>query len=318
MWAAPSGRWGVVELAAKLSSSGGLQSSGSVTGDSDLSGDSAFPTFGPQVFGLGPVFSTGTVTAGGASDFGVVSGGISSGVLEPISGGVFVLVSRDPIAILRDVDSGQTVTLSSGQSDGAYAVHGGAEIVVEAGGELKYSNALNGGQIVAFGITSAVWLTSGQEIVSSGGVASRTLILDGGVEQVESGGTEVGTTLQGGTLEILSGGTAGLAGSSTTFFWGGGLLKLDDAPAFSAAISGFGVSGGSIDLVNIAVSGASLAYSGTALSGVLTVSDGAHVATLALLGDYTAANFHLADDGHGGTMVTDPPVSSGTALATPH
>jgi hypothetical protein len=46
------------------------------------------------------------------------------------------------------------------------------------------------------------------------------------------------------------------------------------------------------------------------------VGDGAHVATLAMIGQYTAANFHLSDDGHGGTMVTEAPVLSGVSLAT--
>jgi hypothetical protein len=48
------------------------------------------------------------------------------------------------------------------------------------------------------------------------------------------------------------------------------------------------------------------------------VSDGVHVATLTMLGSYTAANFNLATDGNGGTMVTDPPVDSSGHLTSPH
>jgi hypothetical protein len=40
------------------------------------------------------------------------------------------------------------------------------------------------------------------------------------------------------------------------------------------------------------------------------VTDGTHSANITLLGQYTAANFNIATDGHGGTLVTDPPVSS--------
>jgi hypothetical protein len=47
------------------------------------------------------------------------------------------------------------------------------------------------------------------------------------------------------------------------------------------------------------------------LSGTLTVTDGTHTASLTLLGQYSAQNFTLASDGHGGTMITDPAVGSG-------
>jgi hypothetical protein len=43
------------------------------------------------------------------------------------------------------------------------------------------------------------------------------------------------------------------------------------------------------------------------LSGTLTIQEGSHIATLTLLGQYTAADFSLSSDGHGGTIVIDPP-----------
>jgi hypothetical protein len=46
--------------------------------------------------------------------------------------------------------------------------------------------------------------------------------------------------------------------------------------------------------------------------------DGVHTAQLALLGNYALGNFHMADDGNGGTLVSDPPVSSGGQLTQPH
>ena len=51
--------------------------------------------------------------------------------------------------------------------------------------------------------------------------------------------------------------------------------------------------------------------------GSLTVTSGSHAAHLALIGNYVVGNFHSASDGHGGTLITDPPVSSGS-LAPPH
>jgi hypothetical protein len=39
------------------------------------------------------------------------------------------------------------------------------------------------------------------------------------------------------------------------------------------------------------------------------VSDGTHTASIALLGNYSLANFTASSDGHGGTSVVDPPLS---------
>jgi hypothetical protein len=48
-------------------------------------------------------------------------------------------------------------------------------------------------------------------------------------------------------------------------------------------------------------------------SGTLTVTDGgAATANIALLGTYVAGQFHITSDGHGGTLVTDPPVAAPT------
>ena len=42
------------------------------------------------------------------------------------------------------------------------------------------------------------------------------------------------------------------------------------------------------------------------LASPLTVSDGAQVAHLSLIGSYVSSDFHLATDAHGGTYVDDP------------
>ena len=70
----------------------------------------------------------------------------------------------------------------------------------------------------------------------------------------------------------------------------------------------------SIDLENIKFSDASFSYSGGWQNGTLTITDGAHSAALAMLGGDIAGGFgitdtgqfyHLADDGHGGTLLTE-------------
>jgi hypothetical protein len=65
--------------------------------------------------------------------------------------------------------------------------------------------------------------------------------------------------------------------------------------------------GDGIDLPDIAFGAqTTLAYSENAVGTgcTLTVSDGRHAASIALLGNYIAGSFAAAADGHGGTLVT--------------
>src|SRR5262249_40553305 len=127
---------------------------------------------------------------------------------------------------------------------------------------------------------------------------------------VEAGGIASATTLSGGTLEVASGGSTG--SGPITFTNAGGILQLDDSQHFHGFVACFAFPSGvteEIDLRGIAFgkkTHASFKEAKNHLSGTLTVTDGTHTANLTLLGQYSAANFHLASDGHGGTMVTDP------------
>jgi hypothetical protein len=48
----------------------------------------------------------------------------------------------------------------------------------------------------------------------------------------------------------------------------------------------------------------------------LSVKDGTHIAKLALLGNYMAASFVTAADGHGGTSLTQAPQTGQQPLLT--
>jgi hypothetical protein len=107
------------------------------------------------------------------------------------------------------------------------------------------------------------------------------------------------------------------AGSGTVTFSGGGTFKLDDSVHYGGTVAGFGVPD-QLDLADIPfISGTTTVSwnqltSGSTASGTLTVTDGtlATTANITLLGQYVAGNFHIGNDGAGGTLVTDPPVSS--------
>ena len=57
----------------------------------------------------------------------------------------------------------------------------------------------------------------------------------------------------------------------------------------------------------------------TALAaGAFMITDGTHTTLLKVIGAYNSASWKLTNDGTGGTLLTDPPVSSGAGLAAPH
>jgi hypothetical protein len=148
------------------------------------------------------------------------------------------------------------------------------------------------------------------------GSAIHTTIDSGGFEVVVSGGVVNGATISGGTLDLQSGATAG---SSTLTFSGGGTLKLDGTGAFGFLVAGFAVPD-AFDLSAINFASATKQYSGNTSSGTLTVGDGTHSASILLLGNYSLASFNLGAEAGGGsgTMVTDPPLTSGSAITPPH
>lgn len=115
-------------------------------------------------------------------------------------------------------------------------------------------------------------------------------------------------------LEIATATAARLA-----FAPGGARLQLDHSTAFIGQINGFG-DADTIDLRDVAFgSGTTLGYKANSSNsgGTLTVSDGAHVSMLALLGQYTAASFVLGSDGHGGTAIASATAQANT-LVSPH
>jgi hypothetical protein len=148
------------------------------------------------------------------------------------------------------------------------------------------------------------------------GSAVDTTVDSGGYAVAASGGTIDGATISGGALELVSGASAG---SSTIVFEGGGTLRLDAALAYNFLVASFGVPD-AFDLTAIAFASATKNYVGNSSSGTLTVTDGTHSASIQLLGNYTAASFNLGPESGGGagTIVTDPPLTTNSAVVAVH
>ena len=171
-----------------------------------------------------------------------------------------------------------------------------------------------------YGTTSGTRVDgSGSEIVLSGGSATGLVVDSGGFAFIAGGASLGAATLSGGLVEVASGAVTGAA-AITFVTSGGGLLTLRDSQHFAGTVAGFGQPD-EIDLTDVAFgSGTTLAFqeAGNNQSGTLTVSSGTQVANLTLLGQYVAAQFHIAGDGQGGTLVTDPPLAPSPLLANPH
>jgi hypothetical protein len=99
------------------------------------------------------------------------------------------------------------------------------------------------------------------------------------------------------------------------------MLLLESSLTYSGLVAGFGKPD-KLDFRDIAfTSGATSAtWSQSGTSGTLSVTSGTNTATITLLGHYVAGDFHVSTDNHGGTFVTDQPVSASqnVALVNPH
>jgi hypothetical protein len=122
------------------------------------------------------------------------------------------------------------------------------------------------------------------------------------------------TVAAGTTVEISSAYAGAVIFAADT-----GTLQLDNSASFTGTVAGMAGTD-TIDFADINPTKMQpSSYSDTAASGGnLTVTDGAHSANIALLGNYLASTFVASSDGHGGTNVVDPPATGQVALLAQH
>jgi autotransporter passenger strand-loop-strand repeat protein len=269
------------------------------------------------------------VQSGGVASSTTLSGGVevvsglafapivSSGVEYLASGGVasgaLVLSAQENIAAGAaargaTVSSGGVVLDAGGMS--AVVLSSGAGAYIATGGGAVSTSVRSGAADVVSsgGVASGTRLIGGSELVFAGGVTISALIGSGGMDLIEANGIASAATISGGTLELMSGAATG-AGAVTFASSGGGILLLDDSVHFGGLVAGFGQPD-FLDLRDIAFGSSTTLSFTPALgntSGTLTVTDGAHTANIMLLGQYVTGQFTKASDGHGGTLIGDPP-----------
>jgi autotransporter passenger strand-loop-strand repeat protein len=152
----------------------------------------------------------------------------------------------------------------------------------------------------------------GGTVITSAGTSSSMADIAPGSASVISGGYEFGAS--GGTAGDTDsgGGTA-----SGVFFSGGGMMRLDSLLSqFAGVISGFDLwdelGPRSLGFGSSANAMSWMRENSGTDTGAAGVAKGGDIFNLTLLGQY-GANFGPGADGHGGTLITDPPASNSEA-----
>jgi hypothetical protein len=260
-----------------------------------------------ETFSGGTAVVAGTLTNGGtlfASGSGslieIVSGAVANGGVAEVGDGLVAILgsSSENVNFLSTGSGGLAIADTSGHATAFKGRVSGFGGTAHANKNQFIDLVLvtSAPNTISLSYASAASHTSGTLFVSSGGVQVAAITMVGHY----SAGNFVITSGAGGTVEI----------TDPTVPNGGSV-----EPANSGTIPQQGIA-----LPNIAFGAqTTLAYAANAAAtgGTLTVGDGRHAATIALLGNYMAGSFAAAADGHGGTLVTNTGQTDSPILAHP-
>jgi len=255
---------------------------------------------------------SGTIAASGSVFVTTPSITVAATGATLTGGGSFYL-SNTATNEIEGASATATLTNVSDKIDGAGLLGGGQMVLVnDVGGLIAGNQALS---LTINTGTSTITNAGVIEDTAAGGVTIASAIDNTGTLEALIGTLTVqGAVTGAGVIKIASGSadftstTAALA-ENVSFTGTTGVLELANSQHYTGDVSGFSKTGAtSLDLADITyVSGTTKeSYSGTATSGILTVTSGAEVANITLEGNYTTSTFTLSNDGHGGTSVVDP------------
>ena len=235
------------------------------------------------------------------------SGGVSNaGTIEASDGGWLVIqqttVANAGAGSVEAVGAGTILDLEGAIiAGGAVSVGAGATIdtVNNQASTIKHAVVTNAGTLAA----SYGDLTIDAGVTNAGNLAAAN------GSRLDITGTVAGA----GTATIGSGGIVEFGGASdanVTFLDATGTLQLDhafdNASRFSGTVAGFAAGADAIDLGAIDAAKVQVSFTENSdnTAGTLAVSGDRHTTNIVLLGNYLAASFVTASDGHGGTVVT--------------
>jgi hypothetical protein len=298
---------------------------GGLTVSSLLEGSNPTGSGGKEIAVAGGIADATRVTGRGLLI--ISSGGVANASLidSRNNSGGFIVFGRG-LAIGTVIDSGSTEFLSGGTEDGGIVGSGGRIVVRSGSTAIDVTISGGGSAIISSGglITADAGGTATIDgvVINSGLLLASTASSQIDIAGVVSGG---GVKIGDGMVEVESGGTANVTFLSTGI---GGLEIADtasDPTAFTGAVSGFGGVGHSnhtqfIDLLFVMSDAtASVTYVSAAshTSGALMESSGGQlVASIDLIGVYSAGNFTVTSGAGGTVEITDPAVVGGGSVDT--
>jgi hypothetical protein len=254
-----------------------------------------------------------------------------------IGGSGAVHVQNSAIATFGGAVTGsETFTITdSANAVMSTAISGTGSFVLMRGGNLEFGAADSENVAFGSGATGTLKLDHSLTAPFTGRLSGLTS--NNAVDLVDltwskpSGmtATFAGNTISG-TLTVSNGSQSvklNLLGNYTQAAWdlskdgSGGTLVVDPPVMRWLAPNPAGAAEGGIDFSEISFGAdTSLGYAanGDNTGGTLTVGDGAQAMSIALLGQYMASSFATTSDGHGATLITDPPQSQQQVLTQPH
>ncbi len=214
--------------------------------------------------------------------------------------------------VLVETPNGGSVTLN-GNNDQAY----GSNEILYVDNKSISLGSLDGGPLTGVTIVGS----NDQIVLPVQDAVTQTSLTVQGNNNLLFGRGEAITIADGASIEYQT-----TSGTTVTFAGSTGTLQLSGPGSFDPpeqnGVVGFGGQD-HIDIGNLVydpiTTNANFTENAAGTAGTLTVSNnGGASASLLLFGDYTTANFALASDGHGGTLVTDPPAPQQPQLAPSH
>ena len=252
----------------------------------------------------GTIDNTGTIelaSTGDLTGLQLIQHGIT------LMGGGDVVLSDSAENAIRGTADDVTLTNVDNTISGSGQIGAGHLTLVNEGTiDATGANALT----IDTGV-NAITNSGTLEATGSGGLIIHSDIVNTGVLWANGGNVTVDGNVSGNGSALISGSaTLELAGASTenAVFTPGssGILMLDHAFDFKGAVSGM-TSSNHLDLLDFNfASGPALNYIANAdgTGGTLSVTDGAHTANIALLGQFDLAGFQIGADHGAGTLIS--------------
>jgi hypothetical protein len=217
--------------------------------------------------------------------------------------------------VLVDASGNYTVAISQAAAAHSLVVNDSGATV-----EITGSNTLTlGGDLT---------IQAGNLLVDSGGAlkdtaASATItgtFTDNGTIEAAGGKLEIASAVNSGSGSFKIDAAATLqfdhADARNVAFAGSGELILKDPTHFTGTISDSGGSMTAADIVDVAGfdASATVSYSGTTSSGIVTISEAGHTSVQLNVGANSGNWSAPVTDGNGGILIHDPPASTSDAL----